>query len=197
MKELVFVTGNPSKADYLSRIVNYPLGHFQYDHPEVQAWTLESIVEEKARAAYERVGKAVLVEDVSLGLDEHGGMPGPFIKFYIEPDPSRGEQDNEATRNMKLERFCRLADSSPARRATAACVIGYYDGDRLELLRGELRGTIANHPRGQNGFGWDAVFCPDGYGGKTRAELAPSDDAKTYATIKPLDALRNLLTSLQ
>ena len=196
MKEVVFVTGNPSKAAYLSRMVDYPLEHFKYDHPEIQARTLEEIVEEKARSAYEKVGKAVLVEDVALGIDEHGGLPGPFIKFYVEPDTGAGETDSGETRTERLERLCRIADSTATRRATAACVMGYYDGERLELMRGELHGTIADHPRGTNSFGWDAVFCPDGFGGNTRAELTPSDDAATYATIKPFAALRELLASL-
>ena len=69
---------------------------------------------------------------------------------------------------------------------------GYYDGRRLELMHGELHGTIAEHPRGSNGFGWDAIFCPDGFDGKTRAELTPSDDA----TIKPFAAFRELLLSI-
>lgn len=196
MKEVVFVTGNPSKAEYLSRLLEYPLEHFDYDHAEIQARTLEEIVEEKARSAYEKVGKAVLVEDVSLGIDEHAGLPGPFIKYYVEPDTTAGEADSEDVCTRHLETLCRIADATQTRRATAACVMGYYDGVRLELLRGELHGVIADHPRGINGFGWDAIFCPDGFDGKTRAELTPSDDAATYATIKPITLLKELLTSL-
>jgi len=196
MKEVIFVTGNPSKAEYLARMMDYPIGHFNYDHSEIQARTLEEIVEEKVRSAYEKVGKAVLVEDVSLGIDEHGGLPGPFIKYYVEPDVESGETDSWENREKRLETMCRIADGTKNRRATAACVMGYYDGERLELLRGELHGTIAEHPRGDNGFGWDAIFCPDGFDGKTRAELTPSDDAATYATIKPFAALRELLTRL-
>ena len=121
-------------------------------------------------------------------------MPGPFVKFFVEP--LKGETDNRELRTAKLEKLCRIADATDTRAATAACVMGYFDGERLELMRGELHGVIADHPRGENGFGWDAIFCPDGFGGKTRGEMTPSDDAVTYATIKPFAALRQLLTSL-
>ena len=67
MKEVIFVTGNQSKADYLSRMIDFPLQHHKYDLPEIQAATLEPIVEEKVRAAYKLADKAVLVEDESLG----------------------------------------------------------------------------------------------------------------------------------
>lgn len=196
MNSIVYVTGNPSKAAYLAKIVNYPFEHFAYDHPEIQAWTLEEIVEEKVRAAYMHVGKAVLVEDVSLGLNECGGMPGPFIKFYVEPNLHAGESDDTQTRMKKLEYICRTADATLTRRATATCVMAYFDGKQLELMRNELTGTIADHPRGTHGFGWDAIFCPDGYNGKTRAELVPSDTTSRYPTIKPIEALQRFLTTL-
>lgn len=35
MKDIVFVTGNPDKAAYLSKMVDYPFEHFDYNHPEI------------------------------------------------------------------------------------------------------------------------------------------------------------------
>lgn len=126
----------------------------------------------------------VLVEDVSLGLYSLGGLPGPFIKFFV--DAPNG-----------LENICRMCDSLEDRRAKATCVYGYYDGKELRLFRGELDGIIADQPRGEKGFGWDKIFCPDGYDGKTRAELGPDDDKKTYVTIKPYEPLRGFLNSIK
>jgi len=178
-----FMTGNADKAAYLERMLGLPINHFKADLDEIQSLSLDEIVTHKVKQAYEIVKSPVIVEDVSLGFDDFGGLPGPFVKFFV------GSEDG-------LEKICRIADTLPTRKATAVCVFGYYDGKRLELLRGNLHGTIAEHPKGSGGFGWDAIFCPDGFGGKTRAELTPSDDAKTYATLKPFSALRNLLTSL-
>jgi inosine triphosphate pyrophosphatase len=178
-----FITGNQNKADYLAKMLGIELSHQKLVLDEIQSISLEEIVTHKVKQAYELTGMPVLVEDVSLGFDAQHGLPGPFIKFFVEQDDG-------------LELLCRNLDGLANRGAVAACVFGYYDGERLELLRGELHGTIADHPRGTNGFGWDAIFCPDGYGGKTRAELTPDEDEATYATIKPFKALRELLLNL-
>lgn len=180
----VFITGNQNKADYLARILGIEFEHQKVELDEIQALDLETIVEHKVRQAYSLVGRPVLVEDVALGFMALNGLPGPFIKYFVEqPDG--------------LERLCRMLDGFDDRGAEAACVFGYFDGELLKLMRGGLTGTIADHPRGSNGFGWDKIFCPEGFGGKTRAELAPSDDEATYATIKPFKELRGFLTSRQ
>lgn len=178
-----FITGNQDKADYLAKTLGIQLAHHKVELMEIQSTSLEEIVTYKVRQAYDILRTPVLVEDVSLGFDVLGGLPGPFIKYFVDaPDG--------------LEKLCRMLDGFDNRNAEAACVFGYYDGERLELLRGGLRGSIADHPRGENGFGWDKIFIPDGYEGKTRAELDPADDTKTYATIKPFDRLRILLRNL-
>lgn len=180
MRNPVFITGNQDKADYLANMLGMPLEHRKIELDEIQSPSLEKIVEHKVKQAYQIIGKPALVEDVALGFTAHDGLPGPFIKFYVErPDG--------------LEKLCRSLDGFDDRTARAECVFGYYDGEHLELIRGSLDGTISDHPRGENGFGWDAIFCPDGYGGKTRAEMTPSEDTATYATIKPFAALRAFL----
>jgi inosine triphosphate pyrophosphatase len=183
MQKPLFVTGNQHKADYLAQTLGIPLDHKKLDLDELQSMSLEAIVEHKVKQAYSLARVPVLVEDVALGFEAFGGLPGPFVKYYV--DAPNG-----------LENMCRMLDSFESRKATAECVFGYYDGTRLELFRGGLVGTIAAIPRGENGYGWDKIFEPEGYGGKTRAELTPSDDAKTYATIKPFDALRTFLKDL-
>lgn len=178
----VFITGNQHKADYLAKTLGIELPYQKVDLEEIQSISLEEIVEHKVKQAYRIIGRPVLVEDVSLKFTALGELPGPFIKFFIEsPDG--------------LERLCRILDSFDDRTARAECVFGYYDGAHLELIRGGLDGSIAEHPRGENGFGFDKILQPNGYSGKTRAELSTVDDIKTYATIKPFDALREYLRS--
>jgi Ham1 family protein len=88
-----------------------------------------------------------------------------------------------------------MLDGFDDRSAVAACVFGYYDGEQVKLFRAELGGVIAKHPTGDGGFGWDKIFCPDGYGGRTRAELTPHEDAETYRLFKPINAVRQFLTT--
>ena len=181
MKAVTFITGNQHKADALARVLGLPLRHQAVDLMEVQSTSLEEIVEHKVRQAYVVAKCPVLVEDVALGFTALGGLPGPFIKFFVEAPNG-------------LENLCRMLDGFDDRSAVAACVFGYCDGHQVKLFRAELGGVIAEHPAGNGGFGWDKIFCPDGYGGKTRAELTPNEDAGTF---KPIAAVRQFLTTLK
>lgn len=184
MKTVTFITGNPHKADYLSRMLCLPLKHRAVDLTEIQSTSLEEVVEHKVRQAYAVAKRPVLVEDVALGFMALDGLPGPFIKFFVEAPNG-------------LENLCRMLDGFDDRSAVAACVFGYYDGQRIKLFRAELGGVIAKRPAGNGGFGWDKIFCPDSYGGKTRAELTPDEDAETYRLFKPIDVVRQFLAALE
>jgi len=81
-----------------------------------------------------------------------------------------------------------------SRKATARCVFGYYDGEVLELFEGSLDGQIAETPSGENGYGWDRIFIPEGYE-VTRASLSEEDDQKTYMQIKPFAKLKDFLST--
>lgn len=178
----LFITGNQHKAEYLSRLLDIPLQHQKLSLDEIQSTSLEEIVEHKVRQAYEAVKRPVLVEDTALCLTGLHGLPGPFIKFFLEaPDG--------------LEALCRMADGIATRQAHTACVFGYYDGHEIKLFRGGMPGSIAESPRGSGGYGWDKIFCPDGYGGRTRAELNKEEDHATYVATKPIAKLRAFLQS--
>lgn len=179
-KTPIFITGNQKKADYLASMLGVRLDHQKVDLDEIQSTNLDDIVTHKVKQAYAVVGAPVLVEDVALCFTALGGLPGPFIKFFV--DAPNG-----------LENLCRMLDGFSDRSAVAECVYGYYDGNEVTLLRGKLEGEIAQHPLGDAGFGWDKIFEPVGYGGRTRAELTPEEDEQTYTVIKPFAALRKFL----
>lgn len=181
MTDIVFITGNQSKADYLAKYLGFPVQHRKLDLDEIQSLDLSEIVTHKVKQAYQIVGQPVLVEDVSLEFDSLHGLPGPFIKFFVE--------------NMPFEKICALITDGN-RQATAKCTFGYYDGAQLELFEGSLGGKIAERPAGENGYGWDKIFIPDGYD-VTRAQLTEADDQKTYLQIKPFDKLKAFLQDIQ
>jgi XTP/dITP diphosphohydrolase len=179
----VFITGNQHKADYLAKLLGIELEHRKIELDEIQSVSLEAVVIHKVKQAYAIAGCPVLVEDVSLSFNALGQLPGPFIKFFIEAEDG-------------LEKLCRLLDGFSDRSAVGECIFGYYDGERLELLHGEINGMIPLHPRGEDGFGWDKIFCPDGYDNKTRAELTVELHEEVYQTIKPIAKLRTFLQGL-
>jgi len=180
----VFITGNQNKADYLAKMLGIHLDHHKVDLDEIQSISLEEIVVHKAKQAYQVIGKSVLVEDVALGFNALHGLPGPFVKFFVE---APGGLDN----------MCRMLDGFDDRSARAECMFAYYDGKECTVLAGHLDGVIADAPKGDGGFGWDKVFCPQGYEGKTRAELILEQNETTYKTIKPIEKLRDFLKSIE
>lgn len=89
-KTLTFVTGNKQKLLEVMEIVKKLSGDFPYalvskkiDLPELQGEP-EKIAIEKARLAAKEVGTAVLVEDTSLHFNALNGLPGPYIKWFLE-----------------------------------------------------------------------------------------------------------------
>lgn len=180
MTKITFITGNQSKADYLARHLGLPVDHQKVDLDEIQSLDLREIVDHKVRQAYAVVKAPVLVEDVALEFSALGRFPGTFIKFLVD--------------EVSFETICRMLDGL-SRDAVARCVFGYYDGVEMRFFEGSLGGTIADHPSGENGFGWDKIFIPEGYQ-VTRAELSEEDDRKTYTTIKPFAELKSYFESI-
>lgn len=179
MANITFITGNQNKADYLAKYLGHPVDHVKLDLDEIQSLDLKEIVEHKVRQAYDKIKKPVIVEDVALEFAALGGLPGPFIKFFVEKVP--------------FESICSMINGN-SRKATARCVFGYFDGKDVELFEGSLEGEIAEAPSGNNGYGWDKIFIPQGYE-VTRASLGEEEDQKTYLQIKPFAKLKEYLES--
>jgi inosine triphosphate pyrophosphatase len=177
MKDVVFITGNLKKAEYLSKLLEYPIEHIKIDLDEIQSLDVREVVTYKLHQAYKQVQRPVLVEDVSLEFSALGKLPGTFIKWFLE--------------EMSLEDICHLLDGKE-RGAWARCVYGYYDGSDEAYFEGGMPGSIALSPAGSGGYGWDRIFIPEGYT-TTRAELSPVDDDKTYLLIKPLEQVKAFL----
>jgi non-canonical purine NTP pyrophosphatase (RdgB/HAM1 family) len=181
MGKITFITGNQNKADYLSKYLGYSVDHIKLDLDEIQSTDLNEIVKHKVKQAYLIIKKPVIVEDVSLEFKALGNLPGPFIKFFVE--------------GMSFETLCSIIPQNLTRKAKARCVFAYFDGKNLELFEGGLDGEIAKKPSGDNGYGWDKIFIPEGYN-KTRASLNKEEDQKTYLKIKPFAKLKDYLKSI-
>ncbi len=180
----VFITGNQNKIDYLSKTVGMELPHAKINLDEIQSPDPRVVAEHKVRQAYEAIKKPVLVEDTSLSFNALNGLPGTFVKFFVESENG-------------LENMCRMLDGLNDRSAYASAIYAYYDGKEIKVFNGRLDGTIAQSPRGTGGYGWDQIFEPEGYNGLTRAELSPELDRESYDKIRDTESLRAFLQSIQ
>ena len=156
---LVFVTSRAEKALEAARL-GFEVERLDLDLPEPQALDPSDIVEAKARAAYERIARPVLVEDSGLAVRAWGGFPGALVKWLEKSAGTAG--------------LAKMLDPFPDRSATAVCAIAYCDGGEVVTARGETAGSIAASPRGSGGFGWDCLFVPEGER-RTFAEMAPEE----------------------
>src|SRR5712671_3544589 len=121
MNDIIFITGNQSKADYLALWLQHPIEHQKLDLDELQSLDPFEVIEHKAREAYEKVQRTVLVEDVALSFNALGGkLPGTLIKWFLQ------EMDNEG--------MLRMLSAFDDRRATASIIYGLYDGQALHTF---------------------------------------------------------------
>ncbi len=120
----------------------------------------------KALAYARATGLATIADDSGLEVDALGGAPGVRSRRYF------GDDLPPAERNRML---LALLDGVTDRTARFVAVIALAQPDgRVETFDGEVRGEIAESPRGEDGFGYDPVFIV-AEDGRTMAEL-PKDE---------------------
>jgi len=156
--KVTFITGNIKKLEDLQYILgdSIKLDNKKIDLPELQGEP-EEVTIEKAKEAARQINGPVLIEDVSLCFNAFKGLPGVYIKWFVE--------------KLGNESVSKLLDSFDDKSAYAQCIYAYCEGPSSTPITfiGRVNGTIVR-PRGSQGFGWDQIFQPDGYD-KTNAEM--------------------------
>jgi XTP/dITP diphosphohydrolase len=171
-RPLCFVTGNQHKLLEVQVMLGLPLRHVDLDLPEIQALDVDTVVRDKALRAHEYTGEAVLVEDTGLALTAWNGLPGALIRWFLQTVGSHG--------------LCHMLSATGDRSAVARTAFALCDGGSVVVCGGEVRGIITLEPRGQQGFGWDAIFQPSG-SDHTFAEM--SADEKNLLSMRRLAAV--------
>lgn len=146
---LIFVTSNHNKAREISHILGFSIETKNLELPELQGLSVEEIAESKAKSAYSKIRHPVIVEDTGVYIKAFAGFPGALAKWYVK--------------GLGHEGACRALDISPDRSAYAETCIAFYNGKSAKKFTGRIYGTISDHPRGSNNFGWDRIFIPKGY----------------------------------
>lgn len=181
LQELTFVSGNKKKAEEVSRILPVPIEVVEIELDEIQELDAEKVVIHKLNQAYEIVKKPVIVDDVSFEIAVWNGFPGPLIKWLLHASGG----DNASV-------MLKMLEGVTDRRVIAKLAIGFHDGKEPRIFIGECAGTVATEIRGENGFGWDPVFIPDG-GSLTFAEMDPVEKDKISHRGRALKKLRDFL----
>lgn len=178
--ELTVVTGNKDKAAQIETLLGIPTRAETLELDEIQSLDLVRVLEEKAKAAFLKLKVPLIVDDVSVSIDELKGLPGPFVRWFLD--------------TIGPEGLCRFADQTKTRTAVATVGIGYIDQSGFKPFIASKAGKIADHPSGEGGFGWDSVFIQEGFE-LTRAALTPLEYEHASIRKVALDQLKEYLAS--
>jgi XTP/dITP diphosphohydrolase len=119
----------------------------------------------KAREGAQQTGLPTVADDSGLTVDALNGMPGVFSARW-----SGRHGDDEANLQLVLGQIADVPDEHRAGGFVCAAAMVWPDG-REQVVEGRMLGRIIRAPRGENGFGYDPIFVPDGYQ-QTSAELS-------------------------
>lgn len=123
--------------------------------PKETGTTFAANAELKARAAVAGSGLPALADDSGLAVVALGGEPGIYSARWAGP----GRDFRVAMQQVED----RLA-GNPDRRAhfVSSLALAWPDG-HVELVEGRVDGTLVWPPRGDQGFGYDPMFLPEGH----------------------------------
>jgi inosine triphosphate pyrophosphatase len=164
---IAFVTGNAKKLEEVERILGsgpespFLLTSRKVDLPELQGDPI-NIAREKCLSAAEAAGGGVITEDTSLCFTALNGLPGPYIKWFLDSCGHGGLNKMIAAYEDKS--------------AYAQTVVAFCSGPGHEpvIFDGRTYGKIVP-ARGSLEFGWDPIFEPNEGEGKTYAEMTKDE----------------------
>jgi XTP/dITP diphosphohydrolase len=196
--KLVLASANPDKAAEISAILssvpNLVVLPRPSEVPDVDETgdTLLDNARLKARALCDATGMPAVSDDTGLEVEALGGAPGVYSARYSGPHASY--QDNVA---KLLDELAKVgADSPDRRRATfrSVAMVAYPDGGEV-WEDGKVEGTISLQAVGEAGFGYDPIFAPDGFDGRTYAQMTSEEKHRISHRGRAFRALADRLSA--
>jgi XTP/dITP diphosphohydrolase len=192
MRELVFATNNKHKLEEISlmvgskfKIIGLKEINCLEEIPETGD-TIEQNASQKSFYIYNRFGYNCFADDTGLEVDALNGRPGVYSARYS------GEGKNfDDNMNKVLSELSGVSN----RKAQFRTVISLVLNGKEFLFEGLVLGSITSVKLGNNGFGYDPIFKPDGFN-KTYAEMTIEEKNKfshrALAVNKLIDFLNKL-----
>ncbi len=184
MKKIYFTTSNSGKLREAQKFLS-PLGfeveQLKIPYPEIQGPDLEKV----ALFGMNWIKKeqdpegAVMLEDAGLFIHCLSDFPGVYSKFVFT--------------SIGCEGVLKLLEGKENRKAHFEAVIAYCEKNGEPLMfKGRIDGEIALKPMGDNGFGYDPIFIPDGEK-RTFAEMETEEKNRYSHRARVLEKLAEFL----
>ena len=154
----------------------------------------------KALSYSKHTGVLALADDSGLEVAALGGAPGVLSARFGGDRASDGER----TEKLLMALSGHPGQARTARFVCCMALAGWHRGEDkpygadahvLHVNEGKCEGLISERPRGNNGFGYDPVFVPNGYD-RTFAELPAKIKNVISHRAQALAAMRQFFKSL-
>ena len=171
IKRLLFVTNNAHKLTEIRQIAGNQMeilsladtgfsGEIEETAPDLEGNALQ-----KARFIHNLYGFNCFADDTGLEVDALDGAPGVLSARYAGIKATHADNVNKLLTEM---------EGKTQRTARFRTVIALILNDTEYLFEDRIEGTISLSTSGDEGFGYDPVFVPQGYT-QTFAELPAAE----------------------
>ena len=189
--KLIFATNNQHKIDEMRfavgnefEIITLKEAGIDIDIPEPYD-TLEENASEKSKTIYQLTNINCFSEDTGLEVEALNGDPGVKSARYA---------GNHKSFDANIEKLLTNLANKTNRNARFRAVLSLIIDEKETLFEGICPGKIIDHKRGNEGFGYDPIFIPDG-ANKTFAEMNPEEKNKYSHRTKAAAKLVAFLTN--
>lgn len=196
-RKLVVSTGNIDKIKEIKDILkDLPIEVMGKNHIGLgdlnvieDGQTLEENSMKKAKALAQKTEYMVLADDSGLFVDILNGAPGVYSSRY------GGEEGNNEKNNNKLLQELKDMDLDQRKASFKTVMVLITEDKETIVVHGQCKGTIGFELKGNQGFGYDPIFTPEGYK-ETFGELGDRVKNKISHRAKALDNLKAELLKL-
>jgi XTP/dITP diphosphohydrolase len=175
--KLTVVTTNPNKArevrEFFGGLID--IDHVPLDCAEFRSNDVGEIAREKARYAYEKLRRPLIVDDTGFYINALNGFPGPYAASVHQTIGNEG--------------IITLMVGVTDRRAYFETAIAFANKNGVRVFKGTIHGHIVP-PRGTEGFGFDPIFE---WEGQTLAEMPIEKKSRISHRGRALGAFKNWL----
>lgn len=169
--ELVVATHNAGKLRELRAMFGAKVktlsaaSDYGLDAPAETGTTFIENATIKAQYVAKATGKIALADDSGICVSALAGAPGVYAADWAEKQD--GTRDFRMAMQKVHDGMQKAADKADTKAYFVSCLVLAWPDGHTEAVEGHAHGHVVWPPRGENGFGYDAMFVPDG-------------DARTY-----------------
>ena len=158
--KLVFATNNPNKLAEIEKelgadteLLSLSDISCNEELPETSD-TLEGNALQKAAHVYQNYGQNCFADDTGLEVEALDGRPGVYSARYAGAEKSAG---------ANMDKLLTDLEGVENRSARFRTVIALIIDGKEHFFEGKVEGMILKEKRGEEGFGYDPLFQPEGY----------------------------------